>query len=169
MRPIDLTGRKAGRLTAQWPAGRNVRGQVIWLSLCLCGKLHILCGTDLGHTRSCGCLKAEMFAARQISMAKKRRIHGHSLRRHRSPEYLSWENMIQRCTNPSNTKYKIYGGSGVKVCGRWRRFENFLADVGPRPLKTTLGRIGDQGNYSLTNARWMTQREQIQNRRKRAV
>jgi hypothetical protein len=63
--------------------------------------------------------------------------------------------MHARCSNPSNKKYV-----GVKVCARWRSFENFLADLGNRPTGTTLGRIGDVGNYEPGNARWMTADEQ---------
>jgi hypothetical protein len=35
-----------------------------------------------------------------------------------------------------------------------------IADMGPRPKGTTLGRFGDVGDYSPSNCKWMTQREQ---------
>jgi hypothetical protein len=78
----------------------------------------------------------------------------------RAPEYKVWSGLNQRCTNPNNPRYKYYGGAGVMVCERWRSFENFLADMGPRPQGTSLGRFGDVGNYEPGNCEWMTPAEQ---------
>lgn len=87
-------------------------------------------------------------------------LSGHSL-------YVTWENMIQRCTNPTNNNYPNYGGRGIKVCRRWRRFKNFLADVGEKPLpELTLDRINNDGNYEPSNIRWATRKEQQLNRKR---
>lgn len=32
--------------------------------------------------------------------------------------YLRWKGMINRCYNPNNKRYNIYGGAGVIVCER---------------------------------------------------
>ena len=86
----------------------------------------------------------------------------HGMRR--SITYKSWACMIQRCTNPKNTRYRFYGARGITVCERWKDFANFLADMGERPAGSySIDRIDPCGNYEPTNCRWATQLEQMQN------
>src|SRR5678816_2973212 len=84
---------------------------------------------------------------------------------HGTPEYNSWEHMIGRCTRPSYEFYHRYGGRGITVCERWRRFENFYADVGPRPSpKHSIDRFPNRnGNYEPGNVRWANPVEQGRN------
>jgi hypothetical protein len=80
-----------------------------------------------------------------------------------------YELMLLRCYDVSNPGYKYYGKLGVEVCARWREcFENFLADVGPRPSpEHSIDRYPDpSGNYEPTNCRWATRIEQGRNKRK---
>jgi hypothetical protein len=94
------------------------------------------------------------------------KIHGHARHGRVTPEYNAWVKMWQRCTNSRNKKYKHYGARGITVCKRWVRYENFLADMGERPsVKHSLGRRNNAGNYTPTNCRWETSKEQNLNRR----
>lgn len=83
-----------------------------------------------------------------------------------TPEYDAWYGMITRCTKPNCRSYPYYGGRGIKVCDRWLKFENFLADMGRRPGNGySLDRKNNDGNYEPGNCRWATKTEQNRNRR----
>ena len=59
--------------------------------------------------------------------------HGGYLGGKERPEHYIWRTMIARCTNPNQIAYQYYGARGIKVCKRWLKYENFLADMGLRP------------------------------------
>lgn len=85
-----------------------------------------------------------------------------------STEHHTWTSMWQRCTNPKNKSFKNYGGRGITVCARWRIFENFLFDMGPKPSPDlSLDRIDNDGNYEPSNCRWATRLVQTHNSRPR--
>jgi len=73
--------------------------------------------------------------------------------------------MRKRCENPKSSHYAYYGGRGIKVCERWQKFENFLADMGEPPLGCSIDRVDNDGNYEPGNCRWATPQEQRINRR----
>ncbi len=157
---IDTTRQRFGRLVAQWPVGRLGVGQVAWLCLCDCGNFKTISRNKLitGHTKSCGCLVAEVSRRRFTT-------HGHNSRGVRSSEYTTWDAMIQRCTNPHCCQFRNYGGRGISVCKRWMKFENFFADMGRRPTGKSIDRINNNGNYEPGNCKWSTPSEQLRNRR----
>ena len=83
--------------------------------------------------------------------------------------YGCWANLIQRCSNPKNPKYKYYGARGIKVCARWHFFENFYADMGDKPEGLTLERKNNDGDYEPGNCKWATHKEQANNTRRQRV
>jgi len=83
-----------------------------------------------------------------------------------TPEYRSWQMMKNRCLNPNARDYAYYGGRGIKVCRRWQEsFAAFLEDMGRRPTPAhTLDRKHTDKNYTPSNCRWATRKEQSRNR-----
>jgi hypothetical protein len=96
--------------------------------------------------------------------AKGRAIPGSSVAGKRTPEYQTWQGMRGRCNRPSNAVYRYYGGRGITVCPEWDSFEQFLADMGPRPgPEYELDRKDNDGPYAAWNCRWATHTEQMNN------
>lgn len=158
-RTREMLGKRFGRWRVYDfvpPSGvvRHWRCQCV----CDCGTARVLYVHQLrvGNTFSCGCVTPTLISA-------SRTTHGKS----RTRQYGIWGNMIERCCNPNNDAWHLYGGRGIAVCERWRQsYAAFLEDVGPRPSsKHSLDRINTNGNYEPGNVRWATMREQSNNRR----
>lgn len=78
--------------------------------------------------------------------------------------YTLWNAMLGRCYRPSQTSYRLYGGKGIGVCDRWRKFENFYADMRLSYREgLSLDRVDNTKNYSPGNCRWATNKEQSRN------
>lgn len=128
----------------------------------LCPNQFIARGDQVkdGNTKSCGC-----YHKKRVSETSTGRSKTYSHGKCNTPEYYSWASMKSRCYNKQAHNYKYWGGRGIRVCPQWEKFENFLADMGPRPKGTTLDRVNNDGNYEPSNCRWATSLEQNNNRR----
>lgn len=83
----------------------------------------------------------------------------------RRATYLSWRSAKDRIFNPNAAGYARYGGAGLTFERDWLDFDTFLAEVGMRPIGTTLDRIEHDKGYVRGNVRWAKRHEQARNRK----
>lgn len=78
-----------------------------------------------------------------------------------------WRNMIDRCYNVEHPSYYNYGKRGISVWRYWHIFDNFyewsLANGYDEKLQ--IDRIDNNGIYHQNNCRWVTHKENCNNKR----
>lgn len=87
-------------------------------------------------------------------------------------QYAIWRGIYNRCFNPDNPRYSYYGGRGIKMCDEWK--DDFLsfynwANVNGYRDNLSIDRINNDGDYCPENCRWVTHKEQCNNRRSNVI
>ena len=78
-----------------------------------------------------------------------------------------WESMHERCYNKNHKYFGNYGGRGIYVCGEWSDYIHFRdwALNNGYAEDLTIDRKDVNGNYTPSNCRWITMKEQQNNKR----
>lgn len=75
--------------------------------------------------------------------------------------------MISRCHNKDDKQFNDYGGNNILVCDEWKSdFKAFLqwAVLNGYSENLTIDRINNSKGYNPLNCRWVTPKQQANNR-----
>jgi len=81
--------------------------------------------------------------------------------------YHIYHSIKQRCYYPKAISYKRYGEKGIVMCDEWKNdfmsFYNWAIANGYSD-NLTIDRINSNGNYEPSNCRWVTYKQQANNK-----
>jgi len=158
---MDLTGHTIGylKILAKHPEkGHNSK----WVCECLlCGSVTVKSRPNLRSKigpRDCGCRRSE-------KISKAHRVHGDSKAKGSIGYeiYKKWMQMRSRCKDPN----KPYLSRGIRVCDEWAEYDAFKSWTLSSNFDPSLelDRIDNDRDYSPENCRWVTHKENCQNKR----
>lgn len=149
----DISGERFGKLTVISIHNAD-KGE--WNCKCDCGNDVIYTEKQLksGTRKSCGCL------------SKRKRSTKRRLTKEEKHIQSEWYSMRGRCSENYHGRRNYYD-RGITICDEWDDFDNFeqwaLSNGYSRHL--TLDRINPDKGYSPENCRWVTMKEQQNNKR----
>lgn len=161
-KPLDLTGKRFGKLTAIKYTGETIpiKGRV-WLCRCDCGNYRKAFAKQLNNkevTMCENCIKnRHRETSYDIKYRNKVRLHLRNI----------LGQMKRRCYNPNCESYKYYGGRGITICKEWlensQNFYEWALSAGYN-IGLSIERKDVNGNYCPENCCFIPISEQSLNR-----
>ncbi len=157
-KPLDIAGERHGRIVAIKSVGRNKQGR-LWECKCDCGKTKIINASEFrtGKILSCGCYNSEIHTT-----------HGLSRNPIIAKIFDRYHMIKERTTNPNCSRYKDYGGRGIRLWSAWEQipslFVAHILNLGWNP-KLTIDRINNEKGYEPGNIRLVSYAAQNRNKR----
>lgn len=162
----DLSDRQFGMLKVIERTKNGKDGATRYLCECACGNRKIVRSKHLksGAVDNCGCKRVKRM--RETKLRNGSMYGGCGTRL-----YRIYSCMKDRCYNKSRERYADYGGRGITVCDEWldsfEAFRDWALNNGYRD-DLSIDRIENDKSCSPENCRWVTVKEQNNNRRKRS-
>lgn len=153
MKPLELEGKRIGKITILKRIENNKYGQSRWLCRCDCGNEWIIQSSNLWRIKQC----------KSCSNKNRPIKHGDS-RKRLNNIYLGMRN---RCENPGNSSYEHYGKRGIRVAEEWKDYETFKTwalNNGYDDSKS-IERIDVNKDYTPDNCAWIDLKNQCFNKR----
>jgi len=144
-----------------------------YICKCDCGKILTRLNQNISNknVNSCGCYTIEQIKkVGHIKGADRYWNYKHGMFGTRF--YQTYFNLNERCHNKKHISYRFYGKLGIK--NEFKDFQSFYDLMYESYVKhtikhgikqTTIDRINSLGNYSPSNCKWSTYKEQANNRK----
>jgi hypothetical protein len=161
LKPLDLNGRRFGKLVVQDFNYLNTKGSIRWLCRCDCGRECYVAEAMLRTKGSCGC-PVRPYQPKEPSTRDP----------DRSRILTILNGMKQRGNNPKSSSYANYGGRGIKVCKEWVESSTkfyYWAKLSGYKQGLQIDRVDNWKGYEPNNCRWVPARVNIDNQRKRRM
>lgn len=160
-----MIGARFGDLEIVADAGSDKTRHRLFRCRCICGTMLTVQRNAIVIGRSLRCDACRLAMQRsKLPCDKETRVR---MRR-------CVRNVVMRCCNPKNPRYKDYGGRGIRIFRPWLRdrlaFVKYLLSLhGHDNPELSLDRINVNGHYEPGNLRFTTAKVQANNTRRSAA